>query len=38
MTKPAWPPYELVDKAALSATRDKSRRLERLYHLTHEHA
>ena len=38
MTKPAWPPYELVDKAALSAARDKSRRLERLYHLTHEHA
>jgi len=34
----AWPPYELVDVPAIQAAEAKSRRLERLYHLTQEHA
>jgi hypothetical protein len=34
----AWPPYELVDRDAIRAAEAKSRRLERLYHLTQEHA
>jgi hypothetical protein len=34
----AWPPYELVDRGAIQAAEAKSRRLERLYHLTQEHA
>src|SRR4051812_2290186 len=33
-----WPPYELVDAGAVAAAEAKSRRLERLYHLTQEHA
>jgi len=32
----AWPPYELVDASAVAAAQEKSRRLERLYHLTQE--
>lgn len=34
----AFPPYELVDRGALRAAEVKARRLERLYHLTQEHA
>jgi hypothetical protein len=34
----AWPPYQLVDPASVEAAEAKSRRLERLYHLTQEHA
>jgi hypothetical protein len=34
----AWPPYELVDASAVAAAQEKSRRLERLYHLTQQHA
>jgi len=34
----SWPPYELVDALSVARAREKSRRLERLYHLTHEHA
>lgn len=33
-----WPPYELVDASAVAAAVEKSRKLERLYHLTQEHA
>ena len=38
MSKERFPPYDLVDASAVAAARDKTRRLERLYHLTHEHA
>jgi hypothetical protein len=34
----SFPPYELVDNAAVDAADDKLRRLERLYHLTQRHA
>ena len=34
----AWPPYELIDRGAVAEAETKSRRLERLYHLTQEHA
>ena len=34
----AWPPYELIDRDAIERAEAKSRRLERLYHLTQEHA
>lgn len=34
----SWPPYELVDAPSVTAAQEKSRRLERLYHLTQEHA
>src|SRR4051812_38814631 len=33
-----WPPYDLVDAGAIARVESKSRRLERLYHLTQEHA
>lgn len=33
-----FPPYELVDQSAIDAARDKTRKLERLYHLTQTHA
>jgi hypothetical protein len=33
-----WPPYEMVDAGAIKAAEEKSRKLERLYHLTQEHA
>ncbi len=36
--KHAWPPYELVSAPAVAAAEAKSRKLERLYHLTQEHA
>jgi hypothetical protein len=32
----SWPPYELVDASQIAAAEEKSRRLERLYHLTQE--
>jgi hypothetical protein len=37
-TRNHWPPYELVDRASIEAAAEKTRRLERLYHLTQEHA
>lgn len=37
-SRAAWPPYQLVDPASVEAAEEKSRRLERLYHLTQEHA
>ena len=33
-----FPPYELIDPDIVAATADKTRKLERLYHLTHQHA
>ncbi len=33
-----WPPYELVEVPEVAAVQEKSRRLERLYHLTQERA
>ncbi len=38
MDRASFPPYELCDSGAVSAAREKSRKLERLYHLTQEHA
>jgi len=38
MKERAWPPYELVDVAAIGRAEEKSRRLERLYLLTQERA
>lgn len=32
-----FPPYELVDRRAVEDAREKTRKLERLYHLTLEH-
>jgi hypothetical protein len=37
-TRRAWPPYDLVEAPEVAAAEEKSRRLERLYHLTQEHA
>ena len=34
----SWPPYELVDARAIDDAKSKTRRLERLYHMTLEHA
>lgn len=36
--KASFPPYELVDVNAVTAAQEKTRRLERLYHLTQTHA
>jgi GNAT superfamily N-acetyltransferase len=36
--KRTFPPYELVDPIAVTSADDKTRRLERLYHLTQTHA
>lgn len=33
-----FPPYELVDRASIEAAAEKTRKLERLYHLTQTHA
>jgi hypothetical protein len=38
MSSSAFPPYELVDPAIIAGAADKTRKLERLYHLTHQHA
>ena len=38
MTRPTFPPYELIDRGAIDGAREKTRRLERIYHLTQTHA
>jgi GNAT superfamily N-acetyltransferase len=35
--KANFPPYELVDQGAVASATDKTRKLERLYHLTQTH-